>query len=117
MKEPLYLSFKHAFEGIFTALKDERNMKIHVSVMILVIIAGLYFHITRTEWLVCLIFFGLVISMEIMNTALESAVDFTSAEEHPIAKKAKDCAAGAVLVSAISSAVAGLIIFVPYIVA
>ena len=106
-------SFKYAFEGIFTALKTERNMKIHFSIMILVIIFGIILKISKEEWITCIILFGLVISLELVNTAIENAVDLITQEKNPKAKIAKDVAAGAVLISAITAAIIGLMIFIP----
>lgn len=106
-------SFKYAFNGIFTGIKEEQNMKIHITIMILVIIFGIMLKISKMEWIICIILFGLVISMELINTAIENTVDLVTKEKNEQAKIAKDVAAGAVLVSAIASAIIGLIIFVP----
>ena len=105
--------FKYAFEGILAGLKSERNLKIHFIVMILVIIFGFIFEIRKTEWIICIILFGIVISGELFNTAIETVVDMISLEKNDKAKKAKDVSAGAVLVLAIASAIIGLIIFIP----
>jgi len=113
MKAPIQKSFGYAFEGIFVTIRDERNIKIHLVMMTLVIICGFIFGLSVTEWLICLVLFALVISLEILNTAIEAVVDLASPGRHPLAKKAKDCAAGAVLVSAIFAAIIGLMIFVP----
>lgn len=112
-KDPLYRSFGYAFEGIFTCIRNERNMKIHVAVMLLVIIAGFVLGLSVTEWCICLGLFGLVMALELVNTAVEAVVDLVTAERHPLAKIAKDTAAGAVLIAAIMAAVIGLLIFVP----
>ena len=109
----LLKSFKYAFEGIFTGIKEEQNMKVHITIMILVIISGIMLKISKIEWIICIILFGLVISMELINTAVENTVDLITKEKNEQAKIAKDVAAGAVLVSAIASAIIGLIIFVP----
>ena len=109
----LLKSFKYAFEGIFTGIKEEQNMKVHITIMILVIISGKMLKISKIEWIICIILFGLVISMELINTAIENTVDLITKEKNEKAKIAKDVAAGAVLVSAIASAIIGLIIFVP----
>lgn len=109
----LLKSFKYAFEGIFTGIKEEQNMKVHITIMILVIISGIMLKISKIEWIICIILFGLVISMELINTAIENTVDLITKEKKEKAKIAKDVAAGAVLVSAIASAIIGLIIFVP----
>ncbi len=109
-------SFKYAIEGIITAINKERNMKIHISIMILVIIMGIVLKISKIEWIICTILFGLVISLELVNTAIENTIDLITQEKDPKAKIAKDTAAGAVLVSAISAAIIGLIIFIPKII-
>lgn len=106
-------SFKYAFGGIKETLRQEQNIKIHLFMMILVIIAGIIFRINKIEWIICIILFGLVISAELFNTAIENVVDLITKEKNINAKIAKDVAAGAVLVSAIASAVIGLIIFIP----
>ena len=106
-------SFKYALEGIFTGLKEEQNMKIHIAIMILVIIFGILLKISKIEWIICIALFGLVISMELITTAIENTVDLITKDKNEHAKIAKDVAAGAVLVSAIASAIIGLIIFVP----
>ena len=109
----LLKSFKYAFDGIYTGIKEEQNMKIHITIMILVIIFGIILKISKAEWIIFIILFGLVISMELINTAIENTVDLITKEKNEQAKIAKDVAAGAVLVSAIASAIIGLIIFVP----
>ena len=109
-------SFKYAFTGIATSFKTERNMKIHVLIMILVIIAGIVFKVSLLDWIILVIMFGLVISAELFNTAIETTVDIAMPERNEKAKKAKDVAAGAVFVIAMASAVIGLLIFVPKIV-
>ena len=111
-KNILY-SFKYAFEGLEKAIKTERNIKIHICAMILVIISGIILKISKTEWIICIILFGLVISAELFNTAIETTVDIAMPEKDPRAKKAKDVSASAVLVLAIASAIIGLMIFIP----
>jgi len=106
-------SFKYAFRGIAMVLKSEKNMLIHVIISILVLICGILFQISTTEWMICLLCFGLVFSTEMMNTAIETLVDLVSPNHHKLAGKAKDIAAGAVLVAAIFAAITGLIIFIP----
>lgn len=104
-------SFKYAFQGMFSALKTERNLKIHVTIMILVIIAGIVLKISKIEWIICIILFGLVIGGEMFNSAIETVVDIAMPDINPKAKFAKDAAAGAVLVFAIASAIIGFMIF------
>lgn len=106
-------SFKYAISGIITSFKTERNMKIHILVMILVIIAGIIFKLSLLDWIILVIMFGLVISAELFNTAIETTIDMITKEKNEKAKIAKDVAAGAVLVLAIASVIVGLIIFIP----
>lgn len=112
-KAPLYKSFGYAFEGIFAVIKKERNMKIHCGMMILVIAAGLLFRISIEKWCLCFVLFGLIMALEMVNTAVEAVVDLVTEEKKPLAKLAKDAAAGAVLIASIMAAVTGLMIFIP----
>lgn len=111
--KPLIQSFKNAFRGIFFVFRSERNMMIHLIIATLVVIFGWIFHINPAEWILCLICFALVITAEMINTALENIVDLISPERNHLAGKAKDIAAGAVLITAIIAAIIGLIIFIP----
>ena len=106
-------SFKYAGTGIFTSLKKEKNMKIHFFAMILVIIFGIVFKISSTEWIACVILFAGVIGSEMLNTAIETVVDMVTPYKDPKAKIAKDVAAGGVLVWAIASVAIAEIIFIP----
>ena len=112
-RKKLRNSFKYAFEGIAEAWKTEQNLKIHFAIMALVIIAGFMFKISAMEWIVCLLLFAIVISLELINTAIETTVDIAMPDINEKAKYAKDIAAGAVLFSAIISVIIGLIIFLP----
>lgn len=109
----LLKSFKYAFTGIKDGIKSEQNMKIHFLIMIAVIIAGIIFKISKFEWIICVILFGLVIASELFNTAIENTVDLITKERNEKARLIKDVSAGAVLVISISSAVSGFIIFLP----
>ena len=106
-------SFGYAIRGIREVFGTETNMKIHIGITLLVIICGVVFSISLIEWIFCLLCIGLVIGAEMINTAIENVVDLASPEQHPLAGKAKDVAAGAVLICAIISVVIGLLIFVP----
>ncbi len=112
-KNPLYKSFGYAFEGIFAGIRGERNMKIHCFAAVCVVVAGVLFHISVTEWCICLVLFGLILSLELVNTAIEAVVDLVTEDKKPLAKLAMDTAAGAVLIAAVMAAMAGLLIFVP----
>lgn len=109
----LIKSFKYAFSGIRYSFIYEQNMDIHVTIALIVIICGIIFKISVMEWLVCLILIGLVIACELINTSLEATIDLISPEYNEKAKVAKDTAAGAVLIFAITSIICGLIIFIP----
>ena len=113
-KNPLNKSFGYAFEGIRTGIRKERNMKIHCMVAALVVIAGLILGISVTEWCICLGLFGMVMALELVNTAVEAVVDLVTEERKPLAKIAKDTAAGAVLFTAIMAVIIGCIIFIPH---
>ena len=114
MKKPKIInSFKYAIQGFFSALKTERNMKIHIALALIVIIMGAWLNISTIEWIVCVILIALVIAGELINTAIETVVDIAMPQKNEKAKKAKDISASAVLVLAIGSVVIGLIIFVP----
>lgn len=108
------LSFKFAFEGIRDAVKTEPNLKFHLAFASIVIGAGFFFQISPLDWILIIIMTGLVLSLEMTNTAIEAVVNSFTLEQHPTAKYAKDIAAGAVLVIAVAAAVVGIIIFLPY---
>lgn len=112
----LFNSFKYAIQGIVSSFNSERNMKIHILIMLLVIIAGFLLKISTFEWIICIIIFALVVSGELFNTAIETIVDMIMPEINEKAKLAKDISAGAVLVLALASIVVGLIIFLPKII-
>ena len=112
-KDPLYKSFGYAFQGIFNTIRTERNIKIHCAAAILVTIFGIWLQISKTEWMICFILFGLILALELVNTAVEATVDLFTEERKPLAKKAKDAAAGAVLIVAIFAAVIGILFFIP----
>ena len=113
-KNLLVKSFGYAFEGIWACIRKERNMKIHCLAVILVTLTGTLLQISASEWCICLLLFALVASLELVNTAVEAVVDLVTEEKKPLAKLAKDTAAGAVLFSAIVSVIVGCIIFLPY---
>lgn len=112
-KNPLYKSFRYAFEGVLVGIRQERNMKIHCLAVVLVVLAGIFLHISVTEWCICLILFGLILALELVNTAVEAVVDLVTDEYRPLAKRAKDTAAGAVLIAAVMAAIVGGILFLP----
>lgn len=109
-------SFRYAFQGMKTLLRDEHNSRIHLAAMLAVIIAGFLLRISRVEWCLATICFGTVFMAEAMNSAIEAVADLVMPDKHPLIKKAKDVAAAGVLFTAIAAAAVGLIIFIPYII-
>jgi diacylglycerol kinase len=109
------LSFKYAFEGITAAVKEEPNLRFHLGFAFLVLLVAFYFQISALDWIIVVIMIGLVLTLELTNTAIEAVVDSFTEEQHPRAKYAKDISAAAVLIAAISAVIVGLIIFLPYI--
>ena len=111
----LIKSFQHAFCGILTSFVIGRNIKVHYIAALAAILGGLYFGISKVEFLIILLVSTQVICLEMVNTAIERTVDLVTSEYHLYAKIAKDIAAGAVLVAAIFATIIGGIIFLPYI--
>lgn len=115
MKELLNLikSFGYAFEGIFTTIKNERNMRIHITCMLYMFYFLLrfdFFEISRTEFAILFIACGLVLGAEVINTSIEALVDMHGTEHTHFGKIAKDCGAGAVLIFAIFAVLCGIAI-------
>ena len=107
----LILSFKYALCGIGTAIKNERNMRIHIVCMIYMysfLLLTDWFVLTRQDWALIFIANALVVMGELINTAVESVVDLVTSEKKPLAKVAKDTAAGAVLIAAIFAVCVGI---------
>ena len=108
-----FKSFGYASEGILHAFKSELNFKVHILATIIVIFAGLMTGLSMSEWLVIILLFGGMLALEMVNSAIERTVDAITVNRDPLAKQAKDLAAGAVLIFAITSAIIGLFIFIP----
>lgn len=108
-----FKSFVFAFRGIFLAFRSGVNIWIQSTIGLIVILAGIAFGITKTEWIFVIIAIGMVLAAEMLNTAIEKLVDFVSPEYNKKAGIVKDIAAGAVLLIAICAAIAGLVIFIP----
>ena len=109
------LSFKFALDGIIAALKAEPNLKFHILIGLLVALLSFFLNISRQDWVVVIMIIGFVIAVELTNTSIETVVDHFTENPHPGAKLAKDISAGAVLVSALTAAIVGILIFTPYI--
>ena len=106
-------SFKYAFEGIAVALKDEPNFLIQIIIGIVGFLLGVFFHITSGEWLLGVIVWGIVTSLELANTAIEEVIDSFVVSSHPGAKKAKDVSAASVMIMFFVEVAVGIVIFLP----
>lgn len=104
-------SFNYAVEGIIYTLQKERNMKIHFLIAFVVLLISLFFNFSRVEFLMLFFTISLVMITEMINTAVEKVVDLYTGEFHPLAKTAKDVAAGAVLISAMNAIVVAYLLF------
>lgn len=109
-------SFGYAFKGIDDVVSNEPNMKIHVSVAILVVIMAFLLKISMIEWIILVLLIGLVLAAEVINTTIENLVDMYTKDYNERAKVVKDTAAGTVLILAITAVIIGLMIFVPKII-
>ncbi len=106
-------SLSFALSGLLDAARSQPNLRIHVVIAAFVVIAGFLLRISRVEWAVIAALIAMVIALELLNTAIEAVVDLASPSFHPLAKTAKDTAAAAILVAAVGSVIAGLLIFLP----
>jgi diacylglycerol kinase (ATP) len=104
-------SFNFAFEGIIHVLRTQRNMRIHFGVAIVVLIAGLAVDVSRLELIALLLAIAFVLIAEMLNTALEAAIDVATTSFDPMAKLAKDIAAGAVLIATVNAIAIGYLVF------
>jgi len=104
-------SFNNAINGIIDTVRTERNMKIHLIVALGILVISFFFDITKYEFLILAVTITMVIAAELINTAIEATIDMTTNYYHPLAKIAKNAAAGAVLITAINALLVGYIIF------
>lgn len=107
-------SFGYAFAGIAVLLREQHNARVHLLATAVVVGAGILFHVSMTEWALLVLAITGVWVAEALNTAIELVCDVASPEYHPLVKKAKDVAAGAVLLSATGAAAIGALVFLPY---
>lgn len=107
------ISFHNAFSGIWTALTSQVNLRIHMLIGSLALLASVYLELDLTKILIIILTTALVLTTELVNTAVEAVCDAVTSDHNPNIKIAKDVAAGAVLISAIFSIIIGIIIFVP----
>ena len=108
-----FASFKYAFEGIVHVFRTQPNARIHAAVTLVVIVLGVGLGISRIEWAVLVAMMAVVFAMEFVNTALEAVVDLATEDRRPLAKIAKDVAAGGVLIAALLAVVVGVLILGP----
>ena len=109
----LIRSFGYAIRGVVMMVKMQVNARIHLAATLLAVGLGFLLGLNRSEWCAVVAAIGLVWTAEGVNTALEALTDLVSPNEHPLAGRAKDVAAGAVLCAAIAAAIIGLIVFLP----
>ena len=103
-------SFKHAVDGAWYVLHTQRNARIHLAVTVVVLSVGVWVGLSRIEWSILALTIAMVLVAEWFNTVAEVAIDLATAEYHPLARIAKDVAAGAVLLAALTAIVVGLLI-------
>ena len=106
-------SFGHAVRGVGAALRSEVHLQFHALATVVVLGLGFYYGITRLEWALVALAIAGVWTAELVNTAIEALTDLASPECHPLAGKAKDVAAGAVLLAALGALVVGTLVFGP----
>lgn len=106
-------SFGHAMRGLWFLIRSERHARFHLFVSVVVVALGLGLSISPGEWCAVVLAIGLVWMAEALNTAIERAVDLSNPDHHPLAGEAKDLAAGAVLLAAVTAATVGLMVFLP----
>ena len=106
-------SFRYAFSGLSSLIRNEPNAIVHLAILVIVIIAGIFFRISKSDWIAIAIVASMVFTSECFNTGIEYLSDFISPEHNDKIKNIKDIASAGVLVSAIGSVVAGVLIFLP----
>lgn len=111
-----FRSFGNAFKGLFFALRTQHNLWIQLALMVIAVVLGFAFCISRFEWLAIIGVSGLVLALEVVNTALETFLDSYYPEHNQNIGRVKDIAAGAVLIAAIAAFITGLVIFLPKII-
>ena len=109
--------FGFAFSGLWYAIRTQVNMKVHLTLAILALVLGILLHISAVEFAIILVTIAGVMVAEMFNTVIELTVDLASPSYHPLAKIAKDVAAGAVLLSAIMAIIIALFVFGPHLLA
>jgi diacylglycerol kinase len=106
-------AFRFAFEGLAYAWRSQPHLRVHAAIGSLAVVVGAGLGLNPAEWAVLLLTITAVLVLEMLNTVVEAVVDLASPERHPLAKIAKDVAAGAVLVAALGSLLVGAALFLP----
>ena len=109
-------SIGYSLSGIFYAIRNEKSLILYSVLSVLVIALGLFFGITSNQWIALLLSLGNILTIELINTAIEATVDMVTLENNPLAKIAKDCGSGATFVASMIAIITSLIIFVPRII-
>jgi undecaprenol kinase len=107
-------SFMYSIQGLTYAYKYEQSMFIHAMFTLVAFILNIFLKVSSTEWLITLLCLGVVLSIELINTAIEAVVDLVTLEIHPLAKIAKDCGSAATFVVTMLGIVICIIIYFPY---
>lgn len=108
-----FQSFQNSIAGLKNAYKNEQSMTLHFFSCLIVVILGIFYHMSPIEWAVSILLLGMIAATELINTALEAVVDLVTQKIHPLAKIAKDTASGAVFIFSLVAFICFLIIFLP----
>lgn len=106
-------SFSFAGQGVWHVVRTQRNMRVHLLAAVVAVVAGLVLRISAVDWACVLLAIGLVLTAEALNTVVEALADLCTEEYHPLAKIAKDAAAGAVLIASVAALGVGVAVFLP----
>ncbi|MDA8323074.1 MAG: diacylglycerol kinase family protein [Actinomycetota bacterium] len=106
-------AFGFAGQGVWQVVRTERNMRVHLAVAAAVIVAGVLYRVSAVDWACLALAIGLVLTAETVNSALETLTDLHTSQHHPLAKTAKDAAAGAVLIASVAAVGVGAAVFWP----
>jgi diacylglycerol kinase (ATP) len=109
-----FVAFRYAFAGLWHMFRTQRNAQVHLLIAACAVALGAFLSLERWEWLALLLTIALVFAAEGVNTAIEAAVDLASPQFHPLAKVAKDVAAGTVLLCATFAVAIGCVVFLPH---
>jgi diacylglycerol kinase len=112
-RSSFWLAFSFAGQGVWHAVRRQRNMRVHLAATVAAVVAGLVLKISAVEWACVLLAVGLVLTAEMLNTVAEALVDLVTDQYHPLAKIAKDTAAGAVLIASAAALGVGIAVFLP----